>query len=837
MQTGYRILLASTPRLLNTKPDLWDSGNIPSGQSSFVPYGGKPLQSATTYYWKVEAASNIGRAASITDSFTTGIFRQQEWAAARWIGYEALPDSMMVYPGIHGSGNKLGNKALKRSVVPYLRKSFRIQKRVKQALVFVSGLGQYELYLNGERVGNDFLAPGWTNYTKTCLYNTFDVTSQLRRQENVIGAIVGNGFLNINRERYRKLVTALGYPMLRLKLLIRYTDGSVNEIVTDNTWKTAPSPVVFTSIYGGEDYDANLEQAGWCLAGFNDHSWRQAAIVNSPGGKMQAQMAYPLRVMDSFTVKQTSIPQPGKYVVDFGQNASGIIRLKLKGIKGSKVRITPAELLDDKGLPYQKASGSPYYFSYTLKGEGAEEWMPRFTYYGFRYAMIEGAVPVNAFKAGDSAQLQEITFLHTRNSAPAIGYFECSDTLLNRIYTLINWAIRSNLASVSTDCPHREKLGWLEQTYLLRACVGYNYDILHLYNKTVDDMIAAQLPDGLVPDIAPEYVEFEGGFRDSPEWGSASIQIPWFLYKWYGDKQVLERAYDMMERYLEYLRRRAKDNILDYGLGDWFDIGPGRPGYAQLTPMSLTATAIYFQNAGVMSKIAHVLGKTDDAERYKRLAGAIARAFNEKFFNPSTGVYATGSQTAFAMPLYTGLVPEQHRARVLNNLADSIRHGNYKLTAGDIGYHYLVNVLSNNGQSQLLYDMNNRDDVPGYAFQLKNGATALTESWPALRFVSNNHMMLGHLMEWFFNGLAGIRQADNDVGFSTVNIAPQMLDGIEWVKAGFETPHGLVEVHWRKNGGKRSVIVTLPPNTQGKLLLSEGSTPVKIGSGTTIYKP
>jgi hypothetical protein len=831
-QTSYRILVATSPRLLNTRPDLWDSGKIPSAQSAFVPYGGRPLKSATTCYWRVEVASNKGQAASTADSFTTGIFRQQEWAAARWIGYEALPDSMIVYPGVHGSGNKLGNKALKRSVVPYLRKSFHIQKNIKQALVFVSGLGQYELYLNGQRVGNDFLAPGWTNYTKTCLYNTFDVTSRLQQQENVIGAIAGNGFLNINRERYRKLVTALGYPMLRLKLLIRYTDGSMSEIVTDDTWKTAPSPVVFTSIYGGEDYDATLEQPGWCSAGFNDNNWRQAVTVKGPGGEMLAQMAYPLRVMDSFAVKTISSPQPGKYVVDFGQNASGIIRLRVNGVKGSKVRITPAELLDDNGLPYQKASGSPYYFSYTLKGEGTEEWIPRFTYYGFRYVMIEGAVPADAFKTGDSARLQEVSFLHTRNSAPATGYFGCSDTLFNRIYTLINWAIRSNLASVSTDCPHREKLGWLEQTYLLRSCVGYNYDILHLYNKTVDDMIAAQLPDGLVPDIAPEYVTFDGGFRDSPEWGSAAIQIPWFLYTWYGDKQVLHRTYSMMQRYLDYLGRRSKGHILDYGLGDWFDMGPGRPGYAQLTPVSLTATAIYFQDADVISKIAHVLGRKADAERYRKLADSISLAFNGQFFKPSTGVYSTGSQTAFAMPLYTGLVDEQYRARVLKNLADSIRSNNYKLTAGDIGYHYLVNVLSNGGQSQLLYDMNSRDDVPGYAFQLRHGATALTESWPALRFVSNNHMMLGHLMEWLYNGLAGIRQAPADIGFSAMEIAPQPVNGIDWVKAGFETAHGAVQVHWRKTGKQFSLNITLPPNTKARVLLPGTGRALSVGSGT-----
>jgi hypothetical protein len=291
----------------------------------------------------------------------------------------------------------------------------------------------------------------------------------------------------------------------------------------------------------------------------------------------------------------------------------------------------------------------------------------------------------------------------------------------------------------------------------------------------------------------------------------------------------------MMQRYLQYLGSRAQGHILDYGLGDWFDMGPGRPGFAQLTPLSLTATAIYFQDADALSKIAALLGKGTDARRYGVLADNIRQAFNNRFFNPATGVYATGSQTAYAMPLYTGLVAPRYRQKVFRNLADSIRKNNHALTAGDIGYHYLVNVLSNGGASQLLYDMNNRDEVPGYAFQLKQGATALTESWPALRFVSNNHMMLGHLMEWFYNGLAGIRQAAGNTGFAALEIAPQPVDGINWVKAGFETPHGRVQVYWHKEGKQFSLEVTVPANTKAHILLPGNSKGTVVGSGTYYF--
>lgn len=820
-QTAYRVRVASSRDALNSAPDLWDSGQMPASQNTFVIYGGKKLQSARTYYWSVQTWNNKTAKASWSpvDSFATGILQQEEWDDASWIGYEALAEDKKVFPGIHHVGKVNDEKTKQRSIVPYLRKSFAVSKTVKQALVFVSGLGQYELHLNGHKVGNDFLAPGWTNYNKTCLYNTYDVTGQIQQQENVIGAIVGNGFFNINQERYSKLLIAQGYPMLRLQLVIHYTDGTTKKIITDNTWKVTPSPVVFSSIYGGEDYDARLEQSGWNAPGFDDSKWQTALTVKGPSGEMSAQMSYPLQVKDSFEVKQVYTPEPGKYVLDFGQNASGIIRIKVKGEKGAVVRITPAELLDDKQLPHQGASGGPYSLSYTLKGNGVEEWEPRFTYYGFRYAMIEGAVPPGVAAGNTTAQLTDIRSLHTRNSAPAAGSFACSDTLFNRIYSLINWAIRSNMASVSTDCPHREKLGWLEQTHLLGAACGYNYDILHLYNKTVDDMIASQQPDGLVPDIAPEYVVFDGGFRDSPEWGSASILVPWYLYQWYGDKQVLSKAYDMMQRYLDYLGTKTNGHILNYGLGDWFDMGPGAPGESQLTPIALTATAVYFQDADCMQKIADILGKEQDAAKYAQLAAGIRKAFNDKFFDPQTKVYATGSQTAYAMPLYTGLVNEADRKAVFENLVQSIHKSKKALTAGDVGYHYLVSVLGKGGASELLYEMNNRDDVPGYAYQLKHGATALTESWPALRFVSNNHMMLGHLMEWLYSGLAGIRTVEGEPGFSTVLIQPQPVGDMKWVKSTFETMQGQVKVQWQKTGTTFTLDVQVPPNTTAKVVL------------------
>jgi hypothetical protein len=349
---------------------------------------------------------------------------------------------------------------------------------------------------------------------------------------------------------------------------------------------------------------------------------------------------------------------------------------------------------------------------------------------------------------------------------------------------------------VVTDCPHREKLGWLEQTHLMGNSIRYIYDIHNLYNKIIDDMIEAQLDNGLVPDIAPEYVPFNAGFRDSPEWGSACIILPWYMYEWYGDINIIKRAYPMMKRYVAYLSGMADKNILSHGLGDWYDLGPEFPGEAQLTPKKVTATAIYFYDITLLSKMAELTGEKEDAAYYAKLAEEVRISFNNEFLNPETKVYSTGSQTAYSMPLYYRMVDDSIRSAVVSNLLKSINENNNALTAGDIGYRYLLRVLEMEGQSQLIFDMNSRRDVPGYGFQLSKGATALTESWAALKYVSNNHLMLGHLMEWFYSGLGGIRQQQGSVAYRKIIIAPEIAGDLKWAESSINTQHGRISSAW-----------------------------------------
>jgi hypothetical protein len=375
------------------------------------------------------------------------------------------------------------------------------------------------------------------------------------------------------------------------------------------------------------------------------------------------------------------------------------------------------------------------------------------------------------------------------------------------------------MQSVLSDCPHREKLGWLEQTFLMGASVNYNYEIYNLYRKIVLDMMDAQTSNGLVPDIAPEYVQFDGGFRDSPEWGSASVILPWLLYKWYGDTKTMEQAWPMMVKYVEYLSETAKNNILYHGLGDWFDYGPKRPGEAQLTPKEVTATSIYYYDLKLLTEMAGLLNKKTDRDRISKWAEEVRTAFNTKFFNTVTGVYSTGSQTAMSMPLCFGIVDPKYRAKVMSNLVDSIKANNKALTAGDIGFHYLVEALTSNGQSQLIYDMNNRDDVPGYGYQLKKGATTLTESWQALENVSNNHLMLGHVMEWFYNGIGGIRQDDSSIAFKNIIIKPSVVGDLTDAQTRFESPYGTISTNWKKSNSSFSLNVFIPCNTSAAVYL------------------
>ncbi|WP_345953461.1 family 78 glycoside hydrolase catalytic domain [Mucilaginibacter sp. PAMB04168] len=870
-QTSYQVLVADNADALGKNTgNVWDSKKVASSASIQVLYRGKPLQSAKTYYWKVKVWDNQQHTSgwSKPAQWQMGLLTKADWKGAQWIAYDELPDSSRITPLIHLRGPKKLSEA--NDVLPLLRKTFAINKPVKKATLYICGLGHFELSINGTKTGDHFLDPGWTDYDDQALYVPFDVTSQLKQGGNAIGVMLGNGFYFIPRDtRYRKLTGAYGHPKMICRLVTEYADGTAESVVSDQSWKTTAGPITYTSIYGGEDYDANKEQPGWDKPGFNDAGWKKViTVTGSP--RLDAQIAEPLKVFQQFnpkSVKSLGAGVTGQYIkskdttvkqqvmnnrvlYDFGQNLSGIVQITVKGKKGDTVRIYPAELLATEGTINQKGSGNPHYYDYVLKGGGEETWQPRFTYYGFRYAQVENAVAKDEANPHNLPVVTAIKSLHTRNAAPEVGRFACSNELFNKTFTLIDWAIRSNMASVFTDCPHREKLGWLEEAHLVGSSIRYTYDIANLSRKCIDDMRYSQTPEGLVPEISPEFTNFGGMFRDSPEWGSNAIILPWYVYQWYGDKKVLTDGYPVMLKYLDYLAGMAKDHILTQGLGDWYDLGPNSPGLSQHTTKGVTATAIYHYDLQIMSQIARLLGKPADAVKFDKLAAEVKKSFNHTFFNVQTKQYATGSQTSNAMAVYCGLVEPQYKDAVIANLIKDIRNRNNSLTAGDIGFRYLLRVLDDAGRSDVIFEMNNRDDVPGYGYQLAKGATALTESWQALAGVSNNHLMLGHIAEWFYSALAGIRPGGG-VAFKDIEIRPEPVGDVTSAQASHESPYGTISTKWEKKNGAFVMEVEVPVNTGAAVYLpvsqtakitmngksvkaqsyNKGKAMVKIGSG------
>lgn len=814
MQTAYRITVSTNADLSKQQDLLWDSGWVSTDESLYNVYQGQDLQAGTTYYACVEVKDNQGNLAeSIVQSFHTGLLAEADWDDAQWIAKEELPDSL-VNP-LPLSSSKL--RIDKNYELPVFRKNLETPKKVVSSIGYISGLGHYELLLNGQPVDSAVLQPGWTKYDKEAYYVVYDLTEHWHKGKNTIGVMLGNGFYYIPpiSGRFQKHKVAFGLPKMKMKIVNKYADGTQETIVSDESWKVHRSPITFSSMYGGEDYDEQVLPTSWSAPDFDDTTWDNVLIVDGP--PLRAQEAEPVRIMEHFSSKSVKNIAKNTNVYDFGQNASGIVHVTMKGHRGDTVRIYPAELLTDKGRANQKHSGSPYYYQYIFAHDGEVSWRPRFTYYGFRYAEVR-SMPTGE----QDIEIQEITAEHIRNGARQIGSFQSSDTLFNQIHTLINWGIKSNMVSVFTDCPHREKLGWLEQLHLMGPSVQYNFDVERLFAKSLSDMRQSQTKEGLVPETAPEYVHFDWGgdvFRDSPEWGSSSILLAWYAYQWYGNKALLVDNYEMMKKYMHYLQGKAKENVLYHGLGDWYDLGPERPGFSQLTTPGITATAIYYYNLKTMSQIADLLEDSAYKIYADSLQQEVYHAFNDTFYNAHTGIYGSGSQTALAMPLYVGLVDESNKGKVLANLIKDIVDRDTSFTAGDIGHRYLLQVLQQAGRDDLIYAMHKDDTRPGYGYQIRQGATALTESWAALPTVSNNHFMLGHLMEWFHTRLGGLGQEEGSIAYKHIRIAPKLLDVVKQRAVTYESPYGMVKFERKEDGFH----VEIPVNSRCTIVLPASS--------------
>ena len=824
-QASWRLLVASSEELLaRDVGDLWDSGQVSTGSTQAIPYAGKPLASFARAFWKVRSWNSAGEASdwSPAATWSMGVLQPGDWRAT-WIAAPASTESLL------------------------LRGDFRVRPGLTRALAYACGLGNYELRLNGRRVGNDLLAPGWTNYDETTLYDTHDVTALLRAGDNAAGLSVGNGMYHVQRRnRFAKFTRSFGPLRAILMLRLEYADGSTEFVGTGDGWRCRPGPAVYNSIYGGEDFDARLDPKGWDLPGFDASAWTPVVPVVRTGDTLRGHSfnSEPLRVIE---VRQPASVKalPGRvFLYDLGQNASYMPRLRVTGPAGSTVRLIPSEVARADGTLVRTTMGGLHrglsWWQYTKATDAEETWYPQFYYVGFRYLQAElyapGEVPREAISSlalqKDSpapAGVPAITALDglvVHAAAAPTGEFSTSDPLLNRIRDLVRWAQRSNMVSVLTDCPHREKLGWIEQFHLNGPAIRYEFDVNRIFTKAMADMAAAQTDDGLIPNIAPEYADFKGAFKGAAEWGAAFLLVPLQQYEFTGDKTLLARHYGAMKRYFSYLESRCVDGILSDGLGDWYDVGPAKSGKSQHTPPPVTATAFLYDDARSLARIATLLGHAADAARYTARAEQIRARYNREFFKPAEGSYATGSQCANSLALVMGLVEPAHRDRVFQALVRDVEGRGCTVTAGDIGFRYLLRALADGGRSDLILRMITQDEKPGYAYQLKQGATALTESWDSNLGSSHNHFMLGQVTEWFYHDLLGIAPDPEKPGFEHVLLNPTPVGELSHVEGSFDSVRGRISVRWERREGRLHYRVTLPANTHATLTLPcrEGAT-------------
>jgi alpha-L-rhamnosidase len=734
--------------------------------------------------------------------------------------------------------------------MPVFRREFVLQGRPVKAELRIAGLGQYVATLDGVEVEPEGLHQAWTDYRKTVTYDAFDITKKLSSGEHVIGVILGNGMYNVQRTagRFTKFEGSFGAPMMIAELRVMYAGGASEVIASDDSWKVAKGPVMFSSTYGGEDFDARKVQAGWERVGFRDATWTAAKMVDGPGGMMVPAIAPDVRATEMPGAPQMKALNEKSQVYDFGQNFAGWPHVVVNGPTGAVLKLTPGELLNPDGSVSQKSSGDgprgAQWWSYTLRGDKEETWEPRFSYYGFRYLQVEW---VGDGAAAVPGKILRVAAERLTSDSPATGSFASSNEMLNAIHKLIVEAMHNNEVSVFTDCPHREKLGWLEETHLVASGLMFNNDLHGLYAATAKNIRDAQHENGTVPTIAPQYTMFGPKYPiydDSPEWGSASILATWNAYRFYGDTTQLERNYSTMKAYLQFLESRATDGIVAYGLGDWYDIGPGEPGFSKLTTAGVTGTLMLYEDAVAMQKIATLLGHADDGVADAALADREKDAFNRRFWDAANGYYDKGSQTANAMPLALGIVPEDKRAAVLEHVVSDIHAHEEHVTTGEVGYPYLLRVLMEDGRNDVLLAMMLRKDPPSYGSQLAAGATALTEAWDANPKNSQDHLMLGGAEEWFYRGLGGIDfDLSREDAAEWITIRPRVVDGVSWVRCGFDSKLGKIESDWRVDGLMTFLDVTVPqdatlivPLRRGEASVMIEKTPAEKAAGVTLIR-
>lgn len=832
MQAAYQLRVARTERELRAASGfLFDSGRVNSDESVHRAYDGPPLRSGQRYYWQVRVWDASGRASEWSDVafWETGLLEAADWKAA-WIEPDWPEDPKQSTPA------------------PMLRREFNVNGEIESARAYVTSHGLYELWLNGERVGDQVFTPGWTSYNRRLQYQTYDVTRLLRNGSNAIGALLGNGWYRGNLAWAGKRNIYGDRLALLAQLRITYRDGREEIIGTDRNWKAATGPLLMSEIYHGETYDARLEKPGWTSAGFADSQWSGVRVAEHRKDILVAPAGPPVRRIQELRPVKIFKTPAGDTVVDLGQNLVGWVRVKVQGAAGTTITLRHAEVLDKAGNFYtENLRAAKATAQYTLKGGGIETFEPHFTFFGFRYVAVSGW-------PGELTP-DSLTGVVVHSDMTPTGEFETSSALINQLQHNIEWGQKGNFLDVPTDCPQRdERLGWTGDAQVFSRTAAFNMDVAGFFTKWLRDLAADQYPNGSVPHVIPDVLGSAEGQQagGSAAWADASVIIPWNMYLSYGDKRILEEQYPSMKRWVEYMRQRAGDDYIwdgDNHFGDWLAFATTRSDYpGATTGKDLIATAFFAYSTDLLQRTAQILGKQDEAAHYREQLSRIKDAFRREFVT-ETGRVGEDTQTAYALALQFDLLPEALRPVAAKRLAREIGQRKH-LTTGFVGTPYLCHVLTRYGYLDEAYLLLNREQYPSWLYPVKQGATTIWERWDGQKpdgsfqdkgMNSFNHYAYGAIGEWMYRVMAGIEIDPAAPGYKHILIQPQPGGGFTRVRASHKTMYGKLSSAWTLNDSSFELRVEVPANTRATVRLpkaqlaavTESGQPLRAGNGIT----